>query len=49
MTTPAGGLVANVMASVAEWERRVIGERTADALAARRAAGVTLGRSRRRW
>jgi DNA invertase Pin-like site-specific DNA recombinase len=46
MTTPAGGLVANVMASVAEWERRVIGERTAAALAARRAAGVRLGRPR---
>ena len=46
MTTPAGGLVANVMASVAEWERRVIWERTAAALAARRAAGVRLGRPR---
>ena len=46
MTTPAGGLVANVMASVAEWERRVIGERTAAALAAKRAAGVRLGRPR---
>ena len=46
MTTPVGGLVANVMASVAEWERRVIGERTAAALAVRRAAGVRLGRPR---
>ena len=46
MTTPAGGLIANVMASVAEWERRVIGERTVAALAARRAAGVQLGRPR---
>lgn len=46
MTTPAGGLVANVMASVAEWERRVIGERTAAALAAKRAQGVRLGRPR---
>jgi DNA invertase Pin-like site-specific DNA recombinase len=45
-TTAAGGLIANVMASVAEWERRVIGERTAAALAARRAAGVRLGRPR---
>jgi len=43
MTTPVGGLIANVMASVAEWERRVIGQRTAAALAARRAAGVRLG------
>jgi DNA invertase Pin-like site-specific DNA recombinase len=46
MTTPAGGLVANVMASVAEWERRVIAERTRAALAARRAQGVRLGRPR---
>ena len=45
-TTPTGGLIANVMASVAEGERRVIGERTAAALAARRAAGVRLGRPR---
>jgi DNA invertase Pin-like site-specific DNA recombinase len=45
-TTPTGGLIANVMASVAEWERRVIGERTSAALAARRAAGVRLGRPR---
>jgi DNA invertase Pin-like site-specific DNA recombinase len=46
MTTPAGGLVANVMASVAEWERKVIGERTRAALAIRRAEGVRLGRPR---
>ena len=38
-TTSAGELVASVMASVAAWEGRVIGERTRDALAARRAAG----------
>lgn len=44
MTTPAGGLVANVMASVAEWERKVIGQRTKDALAVKRAQGVRLGR-----
>lgn len=43
-TTPSGELVANVMASVAQWERRAIGERTKDALAVRRAAGVRLGR-----
>lgn len=46
MTTPTGGLVANVMASVAEWERRVIGQRTKDALAVKRAQGVQLGRPR---
>lgn len=43
-TTPAGELVANVMASVAQWERRVIGDRTREALAVRRAEGVKLGR-----
>jgi DNA invertase Pin-like site-specific DNA recombinase len=43
-TTPAGELVANVMAAVAQWERRVIGERTKAALAVRRAEGVRLGR-----
>lgn len=42
----SGQLVANVMASVAEWERRVIGERTSAALAVRREQGVTLGRPR---
>src|SRR4051794_13016624 len=43
-TTPAGELVANVMAAVAQWERRVIGERTRAALAMRRREGVRLGR-----
>jgi DNA invertase Pin-like site-specific DNA recombinase len=46
MTTPTGGLLANVTASVAEWERKIIGARTREALAARRAAGVRLGRPR---
>jgi DNA invertase Pin-like site-specific DNA recombinase len=31
-TTPAGELVANVMAAVAQWERRAIGARTREAL-----------------
>ncbi len=44
MTTPSGELVAGVMVTVAQWERRVIGERTRDALAAKRAQGVRLGR-----
>jgi DNA invertase Pin-like site-specific DNA recombinase len=46
MTTPTGGLLANVTASVAEWERKVISQRTREALAARRSAGVRLGRPR---
>lgn len=45
-STPAGELVANVMVSVAQWERRVIGERTRAALAEKREAGVALGRRR---
>ncbi len=31
LTTPQGELVANILASVAQWERRVIGERPLDA------------------
>ena len=46
MTSPTGGLLANVTASVAEWERKIISARTKDALAAKRAAGVRLGRPR---
>jgi DNA invertase Pin-like site-specific DNA recombinase len=45
-TTPAGELVANVMAAVAQWERRVISDRTKDALAAAQARGTRLGRPR---
>lgn len=43
-TTPAGELVANVMIAVGQWERRVISQRTKDALAVRKAQGVRLGR-----
>jgi len=43
-TTPAGELVANVMASVAQWERRVIAQRTKEALAAAKQRGVHVGR-----
>jgi len=45
-TTPSGRLVANVMASVAEWERETIGARTRESLATKRAQGVVLGRPR---
>lgn len=43
-TTPAGELVANVMLTVAQYERRVLGQRTKDGLAAARSKGVRLGR-----
>lgn len=43
-TTPVGEVVANVLAAFAQFERRLIGQRTKDALAAKRAAGVRLGR-----
>ena len=46
LSTPGGELVGNVMASVAQWERRAIGQRTKDALAIKRAQGVRLGRPR---
>lgn len=45
-TTPAGEAMANVLATFAQFERRLIGQRTKDALAAKRAAGVRLGRPR---
>jgi DNA invertase Pin-like site-specific DNA recombinase len=45
-TTSGGELVANVMTSVAQWERRVIGERTSLALQAAQARGVRVGRPR---
>lgn len=46
LSTPAGEFLAAVMASAAQWERRIIGQRTREALAARRDAGVRLGRPR---
>ncbi len=45
-STPAGEAMTNVMATFAQLERRLIGQRTKDALAERRAQGVALGRPR---
>jgi len=45
-TTPSGEMVANVMATFAQFERRLIGQRTKDALAVKKAQGVKLGRPR---
>jgi DNA invertase Pin-like site-specific DNA recombinase len=46
-TTPSGEMMAAVLATFAQFERRMIGLRTKEALAAKRAAGVRLGRPRR--
>ena len=43
-STPVGGLMLTVMAAIAEFERRVISERTTKALAQLKAQGVPLGR-----
>ena len=43
-TTPNGELVANIMISMAQWERRIIGDRTKAALKAVRARGTKVGR-----
>lgn len=45
-STPAGEMMANVLATFAQFERRLIGQRTKDALAVKRAEGVRLGRPR---
>jgi DNA invertase Pin-like site-specific DNA recombinase len=43
-TTATGEMMANLLAALAQWERRLIGERTRDALAVKRSQGVRLGR-----
>lgn len=43
-STPAGEAMASVMATFAQLERRLIGQRTKEALAVRRSEGVRLGR-----
>jgi len=45
-STPAGEMMASVLATFAQFERRLIGQRTRDALAVKRAQGVQLGRPR---
>src|SRR4029453_10148040 len=45
-TTPAGEAMANVLATFAQFERRLIGQRTKEALAEKRKQGVRLGRPR---
>jgi DNA invertase Pin-like site-specific DNA recombinase len=45
-TTPTGEAMAHVVATFAQLGRRLIGQRTKEALAARRAAGQQLGRPR---
>ena len=45
-TTPAGEMIANSVANFSQFERRLIGQRTKDALAVKRAQGVRLGRPR---
>ena len=45
-STPAGEAMAAMLATFAQFERRLIGERTKAALAVKKAAGVRLGRPR---
>ena len=43
-STVNGELVANIIMALAQWERRLIGQRTKDALAVVKRRGVKLGR-----
>jgi DNA invertase Pin-like site-specific DNA recombinase len=45
-TTPAGEMMASIMATFAQYERRLIGQRTREALAVKKTQGVQLGRPR---
>jgi DNA invertase Pin-like site-specific DNA recombinase len=46
LSTPTGEFVATIMCAAAQLERRMIGQRTKDGLAAAKAKGVQLGRPR---
>ena len=45
-STPSGSLMANVVAAFAEYERRLISQRTKAGLAVKKAEGVVIGRPR---
>ena len=45
-STPSGELLASVLATFSQFERRLIGQRTREALAVKKAQGVRLGRPR---
>jgi DNA invertase Pin-like site-specific DNA recombinase len=45
-STPSGEMIANVVAAFAQYERRLISDRTKRALAVKRSQGVVLGRPR---
>lgn len=45
-TTPSGEMLAHVLSSFTQFERRLISQRTRDALAVKREEGVQLGRPR---
>ncbi len=44
MTTPVGEMIASVLSNLAQFERRLIAERTRDALAVKRRRGERVGR-----
>jgi DNA invertase Pin-like site-specific DNA recombinase len=46
LTTPMGEALAAIIATFAQLERKMIGQRTRDALTEKRAAGIKLGRPR---
>lgn len=48
MTTPAGELMANMLACFAQFERRIIGMRTRDGMAAKKTAGTFKAKPGRR-